>query len=101
MSCIILQGNDYTSSFKDHKLTKLGTNKSRLALLFYSYEMTKQIYDCESELNHIVKAPATKDPSTKTHDRKRKAQDMKEMDVNKLVLFNLMILNSRRIMLLT
>ncbi|KAK1400118.1 hypothetical protein POM88_009981 [Heracleum sosnowskyi] len=76
----------------------IGAHRCRLAFLFYSYGMAKQIYDYASESNNIAKAPttkasstkapstkapttkapSTKAPTTKTYDRKIKARDVKK-----------------------
>ncbi|KAK1402915.1 hypothetical protein POM88_002520 [Heracleum sosnowskyi] len=48
----------------------VGAHRSRLAFLFYSYGMEKQIYDSESESDNIAKAPTTKAPSTKASTKK-------------------------------
>ncbi|KAK1368796.1 hypothetical protein POM88_034888 [Heracleum sosnowskyi] len=56
----------------------IGAHRSRLAILFYSFGMAKQIYRYESESDNIAKAPTTKVPSTK-------APSIKEYDRNRKV----------------
>ncbi|KAK1370694.1 hypothetical protein POM88_036786 [Heracleum sosnowskyi] len=56
----------------------IGAHRSRLAFLFYSYEMAKQIYGYESETDNTANVPSTKDSSIKEFDRKRKARDVKK-----------------------
>ncbi|KAK1401642.1 hypothetical protein POM88_001247 [Heracleum sosnowskyi] len=77
----------YMSSYAEYYATMphflqgeldIGAHRSRLAFLFYSFGMTKNIYRYESESDNIAKAPTTKVPSTKAYDRKRKARDVKK-----------------------
>ncbi|KAK1356121.1 hypothetical protein POM88_049377 [Heracleum sosnowskyi] len=58
---------EYYSTMPDFPQGEIdvGAHRSRLAFLFNSYGMAKQIYDYESESNYIAKAPSTKAPTKK------------------------------------
>ena len=57
------------------------TYRSRLALLFYSYGMTKQIHSYESDSDNTAKVSLKKPQKTMAYERKKKTKDVKTKDV--------------------
>ena len=59
----------------------ISTYRSRLALLFYSYGMTKQIHSYESDSDNTAKVSLKKPQKTMAYERKKKTKDVKTKDV--------------------
>ena len=68
------------SEFPNDELD-ISTYRSRLALLFYSYGMAKQIHGYESDSDYTAKVPSKKPQRTRAYERKKKTKDVKTKDV--------------------